>query len=295
MKKLQCMACIFICIMMLFCACTPNTPATEPSSETAPQADMPTAEPWLESEPSSEVTLQADLSAVEPWLEKDCSFTLTYEYMNLAINGMQQKSTQSFAADGSWSFKNEQKIWDHTYDYEVQVTSEFFYRYENSQLVCYSSIDGQTPQYAVLSDSEKAAMDESKTYMVGVPALLPEYLQELSVTQADDTTVFAFQLPVEKVLADNTILSVFLQNVFSLSGNEYKAEYNAMILCTLETDPQTHQPKTLSYDFSQVKPYVLSAGAQSGESAFDGDFLTMTYFFDYALPDTLEVPTHLIP
>ena len=236
-----------------------------------------------------------DLAAIKKWLNQDFSFTMSYQYMNLAINGMSQQTTQCFAADGSWSFITQRKTWDHRTDYESEEKAEFYYRYEDSQLVCYSQTDGSAPQRITIGKQEKAEMDESKAYIVGAPALLPEYLEAFSVVQTESATILTFQLPVEKVMADSTILSMFVKNIFTLAGQEYKSEYHAMIICTLETDPKTLRPRNLSYDFSQLKPYILSDGAQNGEYALDTDFVTMTYSFDYELPDTTDIPDRLIP
>ena len=245
--------------------------------------------------PFGEKVPQGPMGQLHQWLNKDSSFSISYMYMNLAINGMSQQITQTQAADGSWYFKNQRKVWYHNPDYESEEAVEYYYRYEDSRLVCYSSINGDTPQRAQLSDRDIAEMDASKASMVGVPGLLPEYLQELSIVQTNEAATISFRLPVDKVLADDTYLSVFVSNVFSLSGNEYKPEYNATILCTFETDPQTFRPKSLSYDFSQIKPYVLSSGAQSGEDALDTDFLTLEYTFDYDLPGTTQIPDNMIP
>ena len=64
------------------------------------------------------------------------------------------------------------------------------YRYEDSQLICYSIINGNVQQRAVLNKADQTAMNDSKAYMIGVPGLLPDYLQDLSVTQTDDAAVF---------------------------------------------------------------------------------------------------------
>lgn len=138
-------------------------------------------------------------------------------------------------------------------------------------------------------------MNDSKAYMIGVPGLLPDYLQDLSVTQTDDAAVFTYTLPIEKILADSTLLAAYIQNVFALSNYEYKPEDQLLIGCTFETDPETFQSKSLSFDFSQLKPYVLTNGAQSGEFALDADFMTMVYTFDYNLPSTIAIPENLIP
>ncbi len=275
--------CIFLSLTLLLCGCAPNTTDSEttPASSTA--------------ETNPDTTSQDPLIVLKQWLEKDYSFTIAYQYMNLAINGISQETTQVFAADGCWSFKNQRKVWDHTTNYESEENAEFYYCYENSQLICYSTANGNAPQRAIVTDDVRKEMDDSKAYMIGVPGLLPDYLQNLSITQTDDAAIFTYTLPVEKVLADSTLLAVYIQNVFALSNYEYEPEDQLLIGCTFETDPEAFRPKSLSFDFSQLKPYVLSDGAQSGELALDADFMTMVYTFDYNLPSTIVIPENLIP
>ena len=275
--------CIFLSLTLLLCGCTPNTAdsdATATSSTSEAHTDTTSLDPQI---------------ALKQWLEKDYSFTLAYQYMNLAINGISQETTRVFAADGCWSLKNKRKVWDHTTNYESEENAEFYYCYENSQLICYSTVNGNAPQRAIVTDNVRKEMDDSKGYMIGVPGLLPDYLQDLSVTQTSDVAIFTYTLPVEKVMADTTLLAVYIQNVFALSNYEYQPEAKLLIGCTFETDPETFQPKSLSFDFSQLKPYVLSSGAQSGEYALNADFMTMVYTFDYNLLPTIAVPENLIP
>lgn len=275
--------CIFLSLALLLCGCAPNTT----DSDTTPTSST--------TETNPDPTSQDPLIILKQWLEKDCSFTLAYQYMNLAINGISQETTQVFAADGCWSFKNQRKVWDHTTNYESEENGEFYYGYENSQLICYSTVNGNAPQRAIVTDNVRKEMDDSKAYLIGVPGLLPDYLQDLSFTQTDDVAIFTYTLPVEKVMADSTLLAVYIHNVFALSNYEYEPEGQLLIGCTFETDPETFQPKSLSFDFSQLKPYVLSNGAQSGEFALGADFMTMVYTFDYNLPSTIEIPENLIP
>ena len=238
------------------------------------------------------------LIAAEKWLGKDFSFTMTYEFMNLAINGMQQRSELVFGKDGSWSMQTERQAWDHSTDYSYEETARFYYRYEGSQLVCYSNIDGDEPQRIAISDSSRKEIEASKALMVGVPALMPDYLEGLYVTNPvgnNAVTVLAYWLPVEKVLADDTMLSAYVNNAFALSGNTYPPEANAGILTVFQIDTQTCQPISLDYMFHEVKPYVLSAGAQSGEEALDADFMTMSYSFDYDIPETVTGTEEMIP
>lgn len=261
--------CMLLCIMLFLCGCG----ASKPRAEAEP-TDPP----------------QDAIASVREWLEKDFSFELSYEYMNLAVNGMSQDTTQITAADGSWYFRNMRKTWDHRYDYEYSEGASFYYIYQDSRLVCYSCIDGDAPVRMVLSEQEIAELEESKAIVVGVPGLLPSYAQDFSVIQTDNAAKITFRLPTEAVLADNSLLSVFVNNAFTMAESEYKPEYNTMILCTFELDPLTFQPRSLSYDLTELKPYILCNGAQEGEWALDMDFVTMVYTFDYELKDTTILP-----
>lgn len=271
------LTCIVLCAALLLCGCTP--PASTPPASTP-----------AETEPSQE-----PLDILKGWLEKDCSFAISLHYMDIAINGMSQETVQTFAADGSWVMTNHRKTWNYTSDYEFEEDAEFYYRYEDSQLICYSRIGDEAPQRGVMNEQGKAELAASREVMLGVPGLLPEYLQALSVTEADGAAVFTFRLPAEKVMADSTYLSVYVNNAFYLSGKQYKTEYDAAILCTITADPETFQPRTVSFDFSELKPYVLSSGALSGEYALGVDLMVMTYAFDYDFPETTDIPQHMIP
>lgn len=275
--------CIFLSLTLLLCGCAPYTT----DSDTTPTSST--------TETNADTTSQDPLFILKQWLETDFSFTLAYQYMNLANNGMSQEITQVFATDESWSFKDQFKIWSHARNYETEEIAEYYYRYEDSQYVCYSAVKGDEPQRIVITDTMRKEMDESRSHLTGAAGLLPDYLQDLSVSQTDGTAVFTYTLPVEKILSDETLLSNFLLNVFDLSNYKYHPEAALMIGCTFETDPKTFQPKSLSFDFSQLKPYVLSNGAQSGEFALGADFMTMVYTFDYNLPATVTVPENMIP
>ena len=145
-----------------------------------------------------------------------------------------------------------------------------------------------------LSDRERKELEKSKADMVGVPGLLPDYLQDMSVSHTEDAAEFTFLLPVEDVLEETNMLSGYIQNAMTLSYRDSLPE-NLMVVCTLEADPKTFQPRSLSYDFSQLKPYVLSEGTLSGEYALDTDFMTLVYTFDYDLPETTTIPKSMLP
>ena len=61
-------------------------------------------------------------------------------------------------------------------------------------------------------------------------------------------------------------------------------------MCTLETDPESLRPLKLEFDFSELKPYVLSSGALSGEYAVDIDLMYMRYTFNADFADTISIP-----
>lgn len=293
-----------LCILML---CSILCAGCSGGNQSGQQSELPRQdeqaqqdEQTLQSElpPTKEMTDQERLAAAEEWLEKDFSFTLTCGYMNLAINGMQQRTEQVFGKDGSWSMLTDRQMWDHRSDYRQEESAQFYYRYEGSQLVCYSVVDGVGPERGVISARERVEMEESKALIVGAPALMPDYLEGLYVTHPEGNevvTVLAYWLPVDKVMADNTMLSMYINNAFSLSGNTYPPEADAGILALFEVGTQTCQPISLSFMFHEVKPYVLSPGAQSGEAALDTDFMTMSYSFNYDIPDTVAVPEEMIP
>ena len=279
MKKVLCILAVLI-ILLAGCSYT----GEQPGEQAKPQ--------------QSEKTERELLDAAAEWLEKDFSFTMDYQYMNLAINGMRQRSEQIFGQDGSWSMVTERESWDHRTDYRQKEASEFYYRYEDSQLVCYYSIAGEEPQRDVITDSGKKEMEDSKALLVGVSALMPDYLEGLYVTQPtgnDAVTILAYWLPVDQVMADRTMLSAFVNNAFAMSGNTYPSDAKAGILVLFEMDAQTYCPIAVSYMFHEVKPYVLSSGALSGEYALNADFMIMSYTFDFNIPDTIEVPEEMVP
>lgn len=288
MKKILC---ILTLCAILFAGCSQGKQAgLHQDEQTEPQ----------QSEQSQQIerTDRELLSAAEEWLKKDFSFKVTFAYTNLAINGMQQCSEQVTGRDGSWSMLTERQMWDHRTDYRQEEAAQFYYCYEDSQLVCYYDVEGEGPERTVISEHNREEIEDSKALMVGIPALMPEYLENLYVTKPtgnDAVIVLTYRLPVDKVMADSTILSVYVNNAFALSGNTYPPEADAGILTIFEVDTQTCQPISLSYMFHEVKPYMLSTGAQSGEAALDTDFMTMYYEFDYDIPNTVAVPEEMLP
>ena len=305
------LVCIFLSAALLACGCTKKTadskkgneptevvteeqnpPQSTPSDDTLEQEPTESDLEPEEEEPEKEEDL---LKPLRRFLNKDFSFTVSSEYMHLAVNGITLQITQVTDKNGGWSFISQQKSWDHRTSYESLKTTEYYYCYEGSDLVAYYKIGEDDPRRAVISFTERMDLEIGRKQVVGVSVLLPDYLQNLTVTNTADATFFVFELPVDKVIADSTLLSAYVKNAFYYYGAEYKTEYNSVIICTIEADPETKEPKSASFDFSQIKPYVLSQGAISGEFALQLDLMTMNYTFNFDLAEATEIPDHMIP
>lgn len=294
MKKLCVLLC---CVLAAFClwGCTEEAAPTDtvPSVTTRPKESVPG-----ETVPSAteHPTPEAALEAVGTWLQKDCSFHFSQEYMNLAICGMSQEICQTTASDGGWHFQQQWKDWDHRTGTEYASDAEFFYRYENGILVCYMHTDDEPVERTELDAQMQKEIEESKSYLIGKEGLLPAYLQNLTLTYTEDSAILSFTLPAQQVLDDGkTLQATYLRNVLALNDMETLPAPNLNILCTLEADSATLCPITLTYDFTQLKPYVLSHGAQEGEWALTTNFMTMVYTFDYTLANTLDFPESMAP
>ena len=135
-------------------------------------------------------------------------------------------------------------------------------------------------------------MAADRQRIVGVDALFPHYLEEFS--EKIEGEEYTFTLSLDKVLEDDTYLSAYLNNVFALCGKEYDPSLNLKILCTCITEKDQLRPQKIVYDFSQIKPYVLSEGALSGEWALDADFMYLYYEFDFDLQETIVIPNDIL-
>lgn len=282
---------VLTCMLLLLCGCGQTPPVTEtnpPTTGTEPTTGgtEPTTTEALPPEP---------IELVRDWLELPFSFQLSYMYMDLGSHGNSQDTNMIYAEDGSYSMVNQHRSWDHRTGSESEEVAEFYYRYEGSDLVCYMRINDPQFSRSALSDADIKAMDRDRPRMAGAPAIVPDYLQDLSLTETANGAVFTYSLPLKDVLDSGTILAVFVQNAFNQSGEKYDPATNLTVGCTLETDPETYQPRSFSFDFTEIKPYVLSDGALSGEYALQTDFMTMSYTFDYTLADTVTVPDTVIP
>lgn len=225
---------------------------------------------------------------IKSQLSNDFSFNCSYDYINLAINGMSQLMVQRYGKDGSFSFLIDRHQWEHSNNYDVKEKVEYYYRYEDDILVCYMRKDGQNVERIEISNDELEIMNKDKLRIVGEKVLFPSYLENFEEVVSGEK--YTFSLSVSKILESDSFLSVYLKNVFILCGKENEDFEKIDILCVCETEKDSYRPITISYDFNNLKTYVLSSGALSGEEAFNGDFMGMTIEFDYDLPKTVEVP-----
>lgn len=235
------------------------------------------------------------LEVVKGWLEETFSFHLSWMYMDLAYYGNSQETDMLYATDGSFRMITQRKSWNHLSGAESEEVAEFYYQYEGDDLVCYMRINDPQFSRGVMSDADLEAMDRDRPRMTGALAIAPDFLQDLELTETADGATFTYRLPLEEVLDSGSILGISLQNAFNQSGKQYDPSTKLSVGCTLETDPETYRPRSLTFDFTEVKPYVLSSGALSGEYALQTDFLTMSYDFNYDLEDTVPIPEEVLP
>lgn len=278
MKK-QCI--IVLCLLLLLTGCAADAPSTNATSA---------AGVWENDDV---------LGPIASWLKENCSFSISYQYMNLARYGISQETEQEYATDGSFRFVTTRRQWNYASNYEYTETKQFYYRYENGILVCYMQQNDEKPTRTVPSAAVLTEMQTSKAMLVGPDGLLPSYLEEACALEQNDETGYAeysFRVPLDKLLeAGDTLLSVFVNNVFSITGVDPVCAADVNIVCKIEAEVDTMRPVKITYDFTELKPYVFSDGALSAEYAFDTDLMYLTYTFDHSLVETIPVPDALIP
>ena len=225
-------------------------------------------------------------------LSDDFSFTIEYLYMDIANNGMSQKMEQVYGKDGSFSFLIDRKNWNHIYDYENSEVVEYYYQYEGDTLYCYMKDKNQEVSKVAMSDDDIYLMEKDKNRIVGSNAIFPSYLEGFK--ESADKDGYEFDLPVGEVLKDDSYLSAFLQNAFTLSGKEYDSSLQLSVKCTGEVEKNTYHINKISYDFSQLKPLLLSDFSLESEGALDTELMYMVFEFDYDLADKIIVPNEFL-
>ena len=271
------LALLLAVLLLIFGGCAPQK---------APETTAATTVPTTAAPPEP-------LDMVKDWLSQTCSFQISYLYDNFLYFGTSQESVMTCATDGSYTMTSTRKTWADSSDYSEEETGEFYYRYEDGQLICYMRTDDGPFKRGIMSEADIQAQEETRPLLVGVPAITPDHLQDLSLEETADAAIFTYQLSLKDVMGDSTILTVFLRKAFSLHGDEYDGKTDLPIYCTLETDPETYRPRSFTLDFSEIKPLVLDDGPLSAEYALGLDLMTMTYTFDYDLPESVTIPDYV--
>ncbi len=235
---------------------------------------------------------------IEAWLEKEFSFSFQYEFTNLAYNGIAQETVQKTAEDGSFCMINTRREWHHFENYDVTEVSRFYYQYEDAGFVCYSQIGEESPQRMVMTKNQILEMNASKLGVVGSTGIFPAYIKNFALVEGEseeNTCTYYFEIPVKDVLEDEGIaLNTFLSIAISFSRLEYTSPQDVDIVCNIVVDKETHRPISLTYDFSEFKPYVLPDDVLLVEEMVEGGFMQMKYAFDYNLEETVPVPGALL-
>ncbi len=225
------------------------------------------------------------------------SFRVDEMYMNLAAYGFTQTISQQSGSDGSFHFTDDSHLWNHYSDYDEQTVMEYYYQYEDGTLVCYRRTDGGAPTRYPFSEAEKRDLFASQEQVFGMQTLLPDYLVDFRDEGVQSDTglrCYTFRLPLSEVLAQTSLLSAYVTRACDCCGYTYQASDDLFVTATLCTD-ENLRPVTLSYDFEELKPYVLGESGMSGEYALGTDMMYLTIDFDYTVAQTIPVPDDFIP
>ena len=227
--------------------------------------------------------------ALETWLSEVCSFRISLVCVNPAVNGYSHEIHQQSAADGSFHFVSTFKQWDHLSAFEYEETAEYFYRYENETLVCYMKIDGQQPSRGELSAAQEAELFASKQQMVGPNVILSLGMENFKRNENEtDAYIYSFALSLEAIEGSGTLLEGLILNTAALTGKE--PDQDLCVYADFEVEPETLRPVRLTYDFTELIPFLFSDGALSAEFALGVDLMQLTYEFDYDLEETISLP-----
>lgn len=237
-------------------------------------------------------------ASLEKWLAEECSFSLEMEYRNFVFDGYLHEIHQETASDGSFHFVSVFKQWDRPAFYEYEERAEYYYRFEDGDMVCYMKINDQEPSRGVLSSEETQMLWADKQRLIATDVLLPKYTEnfELKKSQEDEKlTIGSFSLPLKRILEEQGMMANLIYNAMAMSGKDAVADQEVFILAELIVETDTFKPLSLTFSFDELKPYLFSEGALSGEFALGMNLMSMTYQFDYHLPDEIAVPDEFIP
>lgn len=282
MKKLF-VLCIIL-LLFLLCSCHFSIPVTEAS------------EP-LTTEAIAETETPDTLTQIRQSLSQEFSYVVDEMYMNLASDGFSQTVCQDSSVDGSFHFQMDFHQWNHFSDYDVSDIKDFYYQYEDNSMACYAKFNDDTPTRMLMTEDEETDLYATKDQIVGAQALLPDYLTDFADAGNQTETglhCFTYRLALSDILSDRTLLSSYISNVCASYGYTYRPSDDLSVTVTLCTD-DSMRPISITHDFSELKPYVLSDGALSGETAFETDLMYLTYTFNYNLPQSVSVPESFFP
>lgn len=276
-----------LCLVLLLTGCV--SPATQPDK---PSDNVSDSSPKDTTETAENTALDKIRSMLDVEFD-EYAFELSYMYMHLIYNGFSQTTKSMPAKDGTMYFFTEFKQWNHYTDYSEEEKDEFYYRTEGSDYIAYYSYDGGEVVREYVGEKGRQEMQKSYVQLAGSDAILPKYLRHFEESEKSNQTItYTYQIPVQKIIENYTILTNYIQGAFSCYGSEYDPQLDLSVSCTLEVNAETLQPIFFSCDFSELEPYVLSQGALSGADALQTELMYFTISFDYALQDTAPIPEH---
>lgn len=289
MKKPVVLCLFLLCILL--CACHPSAPVKEASESLTSETTTETV-----AETVAETEAPDTLAQIRQSLSQEFSFVVDEMYMDLASDGFSQTICQDSSSDGSFHFRMDFHQWDYLSDYDVTDIKDFYYQYEDNSMVCYAKFNEDAPTRMLMTKNDEADLNATKDQLVGAQALVPDYLTDFADAGRDENGLqcFTYRLPLSDILSDNTLLSSYISNVCAFFCYTYLSSDDLSVYVTVCTD-DSMRPVSVTHDFSELKPYVLSEGALSGEAAFETDLMHLTYTFDYDLPQSVPVPESFVP
>lgn len=232
------------------------------------------------------------IKEIKNQLNYESSYRISFEFINFLYNGFSQEIEQTSAKDESFRFlyNRSEKNYSSSEDYHEK--REYYYRRENAFHYCYLKIDDGEVQRMKVSSDAWYAMSTDRLKLIGANTLLPDYLEDFAEKVAGEE--YTFRLPLNKVMEEETYLNTFLSLAYIFGGKEHNDSLNLYITCTVYVEKDSYRPTRISYDFTEVKPYVFGNGVLSAEYALQDDFMTMDIEFDFNLQESITIPDEFL-
>lgn len=292
----------------------PTDPSTEPVTEApteeptteASETELPETEVPTEAEQLSEEAA-AQVAALRDWLGQPMSVDMEMYYDYFPLYGYDFSIRQLTGEDESFRFTQITSTFpsqayadgDEDAPWEDTEVEDWYYGWEDQVFVCYDP-DGNR---SVLSKKTRREILEDASRVFGEAAVLPEELTDFRDGGTDETTgnrVFDYQIPVSVLLEAGTMPAWHINTAVSWSGGmttlqplEELEQADPPVYIRLEAAPDTLRPIRVSFDFSEVKPYLFGNGPMSAEYAMDVNVLYITIDYSFTLPATVERDTPL--